>query len=70
MPNHVHLIVTVNREMSIEKAVQLVKGNFSYRAKKELGRFTTEIPVLLGFLSRKEKPQRLKPCKNPTFRHD
>ena len=23
--------------MSIEKAVQMIKGNFSYRAKKELG---------------------------------
>ena len=37
MPNHVHLLITVSERMSIEKAVQLVKGNFSYRAKKELG---------------------------------
>jgi len=37
MPDHFHLIITLNHDMSVEKAVQLVKGNFSYRAKKELG---------------------------------
>jgi len=37
MPNHVHVLLTVGAEMSIEKAVQMMKGNFSYRAKKELG---------------------------------
>lgn len=36
MPNHLHVLVTV-REITIEKAIQLIKGNFSYRAKKELG---------------------------------
>ena len=42
MPTHMHLLVTVDGEMTIEKAVQLIKGNFSYRAKKELG-YTHEI---------------------------
>ena len=37
MPNHVHLLVTVGGDMSIEKAVQLIKGCFSFRAKKEMG---------------------------------
>ena len=37
MPNHVHVLLSVLQEMSIEKAVQMMKGNFSYRAKKELG---------------------------------
>jgi putative transposase len=37
MPDHVHVLLTIGPEMSIEKAVQLMKGNFSYRAKKELG---------------------------------
>ena len=37
MRNHVHFMVTVDGQMSLEKAVQLVKGNFSFRAKKELG---------------------------------
>jgi putative transposase len=37
MPDHVHLLLTVGGEMSIEKAVQFIKGGFSYRLKKELG---------------------------------
>jgi putative transposase len=37
MRNHAHMLITVNGEMSIERAVQLIKGGFSYRAKKELG---------------------------------
>jgi putative transposase len=37
MRDHIHLILTVGADMTVEKAVQLIKGNFSYRAKKELG---------------------------------
>ena len=37
MPTHVHVLLTVGPEMSIERAAQLIKGSFSYRAKKELG---------------------------------
>ena len=37
MPDHLHLLLTLDSKMSIEKAVQLVKGGFSSRAKKELG---------------------------------
>jgi len=37
MPNHVHILLSVGPELSIEKAVQMIKGNFSYRAKKDLG---------------------------------
>jgi putative transposase len=37
MPNHFHLQLTLNDRKTIEKAVGLVKGKFSYRAKKELG---------------------------------
>ena len=37
MRNHVHLLITVDHSMSIEKALQLIKGNFSYRARNELG---------------------------------
>ena len=36
MRDHVHLLVTVSGAMSVEKAMQLVKGSFSFRAKKEL----------------------------------
>jgi putative transposase len=35
MPNHFHLLITPLQ--SLERALQLIKGGFSYRAKKELG---------------------------------
>ena len=31
MPDHLHLLLTVRDEMTIEKAMQLVKGRFSHR---------------------------------------
>jgi putative transposase len=37
MPDHVHLLLTVDTEMTIEKAMQLIKGGFSFRLKKEFG---------------------------------
>ena len=37
MPDHVHLLLTVHGDMTIEKAMQFIKGGFSYRLKKELG---------------------------------
>ena len=37
MPNHFHLLITVEPSPGLEKAVQYVKGGFSYRAGKELG---------------------------------
>jgi putative transposase len=37
MPNHVHLLIEVNNTMTIERAMQLIKGGFSYRLKKECG---------------------------------
>jgi putative transposase len=42
MRNHLHALLTIADDMSIEKAMQLIKGGFSFRAKKELG-FTKEI---------------------------
>jgi putative transposase len=35
MPDHIHVLLTPTT--SLEKAVQFIKGGFSYRAKKELG---------------------------------
>lgn len=35
MPDHVHILLTP--KTSLEKAVQFIKGGFSYRAKKALG---------------------------------
>ena len=36
MPDHVHLLLTPAPGVSLEKAVQLVKGNFSFRLKSKL----------------------------------
>jgi putative transposase len=35
MPDHIHVLITP--KTILEKAVQFIKGGFSYRAKKELG---------------------------------
>ncbi len=37
MPNHVHLLLSPGAEITVERAVQLIKGGFSFRAGKELG---------------------------------
>jgi putative transposase len=35
MRNHVHLILTPSADISLEKAMQFIKGGFSFRAKRE-----------------------------------
>ncbi len=37
MPDHLHLLLTVGVDMTIERAVQFIKGGFSYRAAREIG---------------------------------
>ncbi len=37
MPDHLHLLITIQEDMTIEKAMQLIKGGFSYLLKKEHG---------------------------------
>ena len=37
MPNHVHLLITPARDVSLEKAMQFIKGGFSFCAGKEEG---------------------------------
>jgi putative transposase len=37
MPDHVHLLIEVCGEMTIEKAMQLIKGRFSHRLSHEFG---------------------------------
>ena len=37
MPDHLHVLLTVTGESTIERAMQFIKGGFSYRIKKELG---------------------------------
>ncbi|HKU23218.1 MAG TPA: transposase [Terriglobales bacterium] len=42
MPEHFHLLLTPAKTLSLEQAVQRIKGGFSYRTKKDLG-FSGEI---------------------------
>jgi putative transposase len=42
MPNHFHVLITPISPVTLGKAVQFIKGGFSYRAKKELA-FNGEI---------------------------
>src|ERR1039457_809369 len=37
MPDHLHLLITVDGATTIERAMQFIKGGFSYRLKKETG---------------------------------
>src|SRR5271156_2357894 len=37
MPDHLHLLMRLPGDMTIEKAMQLIKGGFSYRLKREFG---------------------------------
>ncbi len=37
MPDHFHVLLTIDTGMTIERAVQLIKGGFSFRAGRELG---------------------------------
>jgi REP-associated tyrosine transposase len=36
MPNHFHALITPAPDVPLEKAMQFMKGGFSYRAKREL----------------------------------
>jgi putative transposase len=37
MPDHLHLLMTLAGDMTVEKAMQLIKGGFSYRLRREFG---------------------------------
>jgi len=37
MPDHVHLLIEVANDMTIERAMQLIKGRFSHRLSHEFG---------------------------------
>ena len=42
MPDHVHILLSVGDDVTIERAVQLIKGGFSYRLKKDFA-FSGEV---------------------------
>jgi putative transposase len=63
MPDHFHVLVSIDGDTSIERAVQLIKGGFSFRRNKELGlageiwqRGFSEVRVMdrTSFLAHKE----------------
>jgi putative transposase len=37
MPDHLHLLMTLPGDTTIEKAMQLIKGGFSYRLMRDFG---------------------------------
>ena len=37
MPNHLHLLIALDATMTVEKAMQFVKGAFSFRLRSEFG---------------------------------
>ena len=37
MPDHMHVLLTVPADSTVERAVQFIKGGFSFRAGRELG---------------------------------
>ena len=37
MPDHFHVLITLDGNTSIERALQLIKGGYSFRRNKELG---------------------------------
>ncbi len=37
MPDHLHLLLTLSDDITLEKAMQFIKGGFSFRLKRELG---------------------------------
>jgi len=42
MPDHIHLLLTPAPDVTLEKAVQFIKGGFSFRLKRENG-YTGEV---------------------------
>jgi putative transposase len=37
MPDHFHVLITVGSNLTVERAVQFIKGGFAFRAGKEFG---------------------------------
>lgn len=37
MPDHFHILLTVESDSTIERVVQYIKGGFAFRAGRELG---------------------------------
>lgn len=46
MPDHVHLLMEVDPQYGIHKAVKLIKGRSSFALRKEFQHLTTKLPTL------------------------
>lgn len=46
MPDHVHLLLEVDPQYGIHKAIKLIKGRSSFVLRKEFRELTTKIPTL------------------------
>lgn len=46
MPDHVHLLMEVDPQFGVHKAVKNIKGNTSYHLRKEFKHLTTRLPTL------------------------
>jgi putative transposase len=46
MPDHVHLLVEVDPQFGIHKAIKLIKGRTSRYLRKEFKPLTTKLPTL------------------------
>jgi len=46
MPDHVHLLIEVDPQYGIHKAIKLIKGYSSYILRKEFKELTTKLPTL------------------------
>jgi putative transposase len=56
MPDHVHALITPAPDVSLEKAIQLMKGGFSCRVKSRLdvwerGHFDKRVPDRLAYVA-------------------
>jgi len=58
MPDHVHLLLTPEPEVSLEKAMQFIKGGFSFRLKSKMDvweRSFNEVQILV--------PEKFRACR-------
>ena len=46
MPDHVHLLIEVDPQYGIHKAIKLIKGRSSFYLRKEFKSLTTRLPTL------------------------
>ena len=46
MPDHVHLLIEVNPQLGIHKAVKQIKGGTSFVLRSEFKHLTTKLPTL------------------------